>query len=320
VSSGNTKPDAKNISVAQRTEWLGNRLHKIVIDDTGLTGDSAEKPGENQLPPKPGHSHRKYPQLIQSESLSRPKPPKDNRKSLLPLLPSRRKALPMSSPAQLAANLLNAQLSTGPVTLTGKEKSARNNLRHGFRSQTVLLPGDDPAEYLALLTDLTDHFAPRDLTEQRFIREMADAEWRLRRVRQHHESALTRHIATLAERHPAADPLELQSMAIESLAETGTSYATWLRYESKFERQYQNAQRDWRAYQQVLAKSESAAQTKVLEKALNAPLPTLVPTATAPTLASNVQTPRNSPCPCGSPQKYKRCCGQNAPPVLGMAA
>jgi hypothetical protein len=32
------------------------------------------------------------------------------------------------------------------------------------------------------------------------------------------------------------------------------------------------------------------------------------------------QTPRNAPCPCKSGQKYKRCCGRNAPPVLGKAA
>jgi uncharacterized protein YecA (UPF0149 family) len=27
-------------------------------------------------------------------------------------------------------------------------------------------------------------------------------------------------------------------------------------------------------------------------------------------------TPRNAPCPCGSGQKHKRCCGKEAPPVL----
>ena len=32
------------------------------------------------------------------------------------------------------------------------------------------------------------------------------------------------------------------------------------------------------------------------------------------------QTPRNALCPCGSGNKYKRCCGKNAPPVLGKAA
>lgn len=29
---------------------------------------------------------------------------------------------------------------------------------------------------------------------------------------------------------------------------------------------------------------------------------------------------RNAPCPCGSGSKYKRCCGMNAPPLLGRAA
>ena len=29
---------------------------------------------------------------------------------------------------------------------------------------------------------------------------------------------------------------------------------------------------------------------------------------------------RNSPCPCGSGKKYKRCCGINAPPIIHRAA
>jgi len=35
---------------------------------------------------------------------------------------------------------------------------------------------------------------------------------------------------------------------------------------------------------------------------------------------SQPQTPRNAPCPCGSGDKFKRCCGRNAPPVLQQAA
>jgi hypothetical protein len=33
-----------------------------------------------------------------------------------------------------------------------------------------------------------------------------------------------------------------------------------------------------------------------------------------------VEIPRNAPCPCGSGNKYKRCCGTNAPPVLSKVA
>ena len=32
------------------------------------------------------------------------------------------------------------------------------------------------------------------------------------------------------------------------------------------------------------------------------------------------QIPRNAPCPCKSGEKYKRCCGKEAPPVLNKAA
>jgi hypothetical protein len=45
--------------------------------------------------------------------------------------------------------------------------------------------------------------------------------------------------------------------------------------------------------------------------------------APAPALGSNCkpapQTPRSAPCPCGSREKFKRCCGRNAPPVLHAA-
>jgi uncharacterized protein YecA (UPF0149 family) len=32
------------------------------------------------------------------------------------------------------------------------------------------------------------------------------------------------------------------------------------------------------------------------------------------------QIPRSAPCPCKSGEKFKRCCGKNAPPALNMAA
>jgi hypothetical protein len=43
-------------------------------------------------------------------------------------------------------------------------------------------------------------------------------------------------------------------------------------------------------------------------------------TELAPNCKPAPQTPRNAPCPCKSGQKFKRCCGKNAPPVLNRAA
>ena len=81
----------------------------------------------------------------------------------------------MATPAQIRANQRNARRSTGPCTVAGKTRSASNSLRHGFCSQSVLLPGDDVAEYQSMLDDLRAHFGPKDITEERAVREMADA-------------------------------------------------------------------------------------------------------------------------------------------------
>ena len=196
------------------------------------------------------------------------------------------------SPEQLAANRANATHSTGPATAEGKATSSRNRTTHGFRSSTVLLPGDDPAEYNELLTELEDHFGePVYLPESRFIREMADAEWRLRRVRAYMESAIARHMETLCTLYPELDAVELQSRAIETLAETGCSYSTWLRYETKFERQYDRANNAWHRYQQDIRRAAATDrknalnQVRALERGI--PQPT-----NAPALGSNVQNPQ----------------------------
>ena len=193
----------------------------------------------------------------------------------------------MATAAQTLANQTNAQHSTGPATPAGKAVSSRNHLNHGFRSATVLLPGDDPAEYAALLTELTDHFSPTDISETRFVREMADAEWRLRHVRSHMESALARHIVTLSGQHPALHPHDLQSLAVETLHQTGCSYATWLRYETKFERQYDRAYNAWGRYQASKRRESTAVIDLAIGRALAVPPPQPEPDSLP--LASNVQ-------------------------------
>ena len=196
----------------------------------------------------------------------------------------------MANAAQSAANHANAQHSTGPLTDQGKATAARNRLNHGFRSSTVLLPGDDRAEYEELLAELTEHLGPTDLTEERLTREMADAEWRLRRVRQHMESAISRHMLKLAEKNPDLNPLDLQSLAIETLGQKGSSstcsYSTWLRYETKFERQYDRAYATWTRYQD---RQRRASEQKVDPSQEGFTAQAATAATPSPDLASNVQ-------------------------------
>ncbi|MGC9973657.1 MAG: hypothetical protein ABSE56_24065 [Bryobacteraceae bacterium] len=88
----------------------------------------------------------------------------------------------MSSQLKIETNRRNAQLSTGPKTPEGKAKVATNSCTHGLCSRNAILPEEDPAEFHALLAGLIEEFQPANAYEESLVRELASAEWRLRRI------------------------------------------------------------------------------------------------------------------------------------------
>jgi len=83
----------------------------------------------------------------------------------------------MASTAQIAANKLNAQKSTGPKTEEGKAASSRNRLSHGFASSAVLIDGENPEEFKALLRGLTEEYKPVTDTEVILVERMTQHQW-----------------------------------------------------------------------------------------------------------------------------------------------
>src|ERR1700760_612754 len=86
-----------------------------------------------------------------------------------------------SSEKKVHANPLNAQKSTGPKSPPGKAKVAMNAVKHGLRAAHLVLPGEDAAEFDAMLAAwMGDWRAPTEA--RRVLVEQAAAHaWRLRR-------------------------------------------------------------------------------------------------------------------------------------------
>jgi hypothetical protein len=89
----------------------------------------------------------------------------------------------MSTAAQIEANRLNAQSSTGPATDDGKAKSSRNAIKHGFFARDLLLPGESEKEFHELVEGLLVRMAPRDVYEVNIVDQIIADMWKLRRVR-----------------------------------------------------------------------------------------------------------------------------------------
>ena len=89
----------------------------------------------------------------------------------------------MPSPAQYAANRLNAAKSTGPATPKGKVRSSLNALRHGLTARVVILPSEDMAAYEAFSKEIVDSLRAQTPLERQLAQTVAENQWRINRLR-----------------------------------------------------------------------------------------------------------------------------------------
>ena len=88
----------------------------------------------------------------------------------------------MTSFRQIEANRRNAQLSTGPVTDEGKQKSRQNALRHGLTAETVINALEDAGDYAAFEIAVTADYDAQSAVERELVLRLASLLWRLRRA------------------------------------------------------------------------------------------------------------------------------------------
>ncbi len=90
----------------------------------------------------------------------------------------------MSSPSQIAANIANAQFSTGPRTETGKATSAKNGITLGLFTSTDFIRPSEQEAYTELQSQLNRDLAPIGILETTLVDEIRRATWKLRRCAQ----------------------------------------------------------------------------------------------------------------------------------------
>ena len=89
----------------------------------------------------------------------------------------------MSTEKQREANLRNAQLSTGPVTESGKRAVRFNAYKHGFYAKTSIIEGwENPESFEALHQGYVDDYQPVGVVEEELTARAVMAIWDIRRI------------------------------------------------------------------------------------------------------------------------------------------
>jgi len=89
----------------------------------------------------------------------------------------------MATQAQIIANRLNAQHSTGPQSEEGKARSARNALKSGLDAQSLIIPGESPEAFAQLQSEYYSQYNPADPEQRCHLDTAIVSEWHLRRFK-----------------------------------------------------------------------------------------------------------------------------------------
>ncbi len=251
----------------------------------------------------------------------------------------------MSTPAQRMASIANAQASTGPRSEEGLATSSKNAIKTGLYAATDFIRPGEEAHYAAIARRLQTELVPVTLLEENLVDEILRAMWKLTRCAQI-EGAFAAQLATGSE--PAPDPMQHESAArLQLSVDRARAQSHRLLHKCtaelrklQTERQYRNESLpagtdiahfgicDWQSISKALeqkitatARRQQRASMAELDAMLDAPLPDGSPASGSfcKTDKLPVQIARNSQCPCKSGEKYKRCCGKNAPAMLAPA-
>src|SRR5258708_443660 len=86
-----------------------------------------------------------------------------------------------SSNRKIESSRINGAKSNGPCTDLGRQAVALNAVTHGLTAQTVILKNEPAEEFQVELQNYLDYFRPQGIPEERLVRQLVTAEWRLAR-------------------------------------------------------------------------------------------------------------------------------------------
>jgi hypothetical protein len=164
----------------------------------------------------------------------------------------------MATPAQIAANQANAQLSTGPKTEAGKERAKLNSFRHGLTGQVHIFTPEDQEAFDRHCTGIRESLAPVGAFELDLAQSVAEDRWRLSRAR-----ALEGGIFALAQ-HGDPGNIDAAFAQARTWLADGRNLQLLTLYESRIQRSIEKALAQLATFQE----KREAAHRKAMEEAL----------------------------------------------------
>src|SRR6266404_3422846 len=152
----------------------------------------------------------------------------------------------MLTDRKIEANRQNAQHSTGPSTPEGKAAVRLNGLKHGLCAETIVVPGEDPAQFEAMLNAYRAEYQPATPSAEFLVRQVAMADWRLMRLHRVEAAFHTFRHKELSDTRREDLDLDDTRLAYIAMRDAGSKSVlpSFHRYEIRLERSAKNARQE----------------------------------------------------------------------------
>jgi hypothetical protein len=144
------------------------------------------------------------------------------------------------------------QAKGGPRTAAGRAASSKNSFKHGLASGRILIEGEDPAAFEALVADLEADYQPATETEALLVHDLAKFHW-------------------LADR---AIRLQAVAFATSAWPEMPASLNVLIRYQTTNQRAFQTTLKSLQALQKertAAEQTEAKSHTKDIDQFVSQP-------------------------------------------------
>ena len=157
----------------------------------------------------------------------------------------------------------NGARSKGPVTPEGKAASSQNAVRHGIYSKSVVLACESQEDYDALLAELSKEYQPAGFVEAQYVRDIADARWRLQRIQAIETQWLDEMVAENQRRRKPNTVEHQVAEAWSDIARCSNKLELLARQESRLRRDIERAAKALRTTQADRRKAEAQQAPRV---------------------------------------------------------
>src|SRR5580698_6144182 len=162
----------------------------------------------------------------------------------------------MTKQIRALISLVNAQKSTGPKTLPGKQRSRMNAVKHNLSGQHLMLQETELAAYNRMSSSMLNDLNPKTEPERQIAQKLIDINFRLNRLAAIENNLFSFGLTANETTTDHDDRIEVMAAQTRAWTERANYFDTLGRYESRLSRQLLKYQEEFERLQAVRKEQE----------------------------------------------------------------